>query len=64
MLVQPIHTTRNKHEKLEGKGEASFDNPFMMQSHAERRKLWEPFRIYQLTSTANSLNYGRIGYAS
>ena len=38
MLVQPIHTTRNKHEKLEGKGEASFDNPFMMQSHAESMK--------------------------
>ena len=29
---------RNKHEKLEGKGEASFDTPFMIQSYAESRK--------------------------
>ena len=29
---------RNKHEKLEGNGEASFDNPFMIQSHAESMK--------------------------
>jgi hypothetical protein len=33
------HTTvRNKHEKLEGKGEASFDTPFMIQSHTESMK--------------------------
>ncbi len=43
---------RSKHEKLEGKGEASFDTPFMIQNHTERKSL-EPFRIYQLTSTAN-----------
>ena len=29
------YTVRNKHEKLEGKGEASFDTPFKIQSHAE-----------------------------
>ena len=36
-----LHTTltvRNKHEKLEGKGEASFDTPFMIQSHVESIK--------------------------
>jgi hypothetical protein len=48
-----LHTTyivRNKHEKLEGKGEASFDTPFMIQSHLKVwRKSWEPFRFYQLT---------------
>ena len=36
------HTTstiRNKQEKLEGKGEASFDTPFMiLQNHAENMK--------------------------
>ena len=31
-------TVRNKHEKLEGKEEASFDTPFMIQNHAENRK--------------------------
>ena len=29
---------RNKHEKFEGKGEASFDIPFIIQSHAESMK--------------------------
>jgi hypothetical protein len=28
-------TVRNKHEKFEGKCEASFDIPFMVQSHVE-----------------------------
>ena len=31
-------TVRNKHEKLEGKDEASFDTPYMMKSHAESMK--------------------------
>ena len=37
----PIHTTktiRNKHEKLDGKGEGIFVTPFMIQSHAESLK--------------------------
>ena len=33
-----LRTVRNKHEKLERKGEASFDTPFMIQSHAESMK--------------------------
>ena len=32
------YTIRNKDEKMEGKGEASFDTPFMIQSHAESMK--------------------------
>ena len=38
---QIIHTTdtvRNKHEKLEGKGESYFDTHFMIQSHVESMK--------------------------
>ena len=35
---QTTWTVRNKHEKLECKGEASFDTPFMIQSHAESIK--------------------------
>ena len=31
-------TAINKHERLERKGEASFDTPFMIQSHAESMK--------------------------
>ena len=31
-------TVRNKHEKLEGKGEASFHTPFMKQSDTESTK--------------------------
>ena len=41
VCIQDQHTTqtiRNKYEKLEGKGEASFDTPFMTQSHAESVK--------------------------
>ena len=39
-LIRTLNNTppipaRNKHEKLEGKGEARFDIPFMIQSHAE-----------------------------
>ena len=40
-LFKPVHTTstvRNKHEKLEGKDEVSFDTPFIMQGHAESMK--------------------------
>ena len=49
------YTVRNKHEKLEGKGEVSFDTPFMKKSHAEsRKKIVGALRIYQLTSTAQS----------
>ena len=33
-----ILTVRNKHEKLEGNGEAGFDTPFMIQSHTESMK--------------------------
>ena len=32
------YTARNKLEKLEGKGEASFDTPFMIQSYAKSMK--------------------------
>ena len=43
LLVYKVGNThhlvfRNKHEKLERKGEASFDTPFMMQSRAESMK--------------------------
>ena len=38
-------TVGNKPEKFEGKGEASFDTSFMIQSHAERKSL-EPFPIF------------------
>ena len=34
----PRPTVRNKQEKLEGKGEASFDTPFMIQNYAENIK--------------------------
>ena len=41
----------NKHEKLERTGETSFDTSFVTQGHAESiKKIWVPFRIYQLTS--------------
>jgi hypothetical protein len=55
----------SKRLKLKGKGEASFDTPFMIQSHAESMKeiVGALFRIHQLTSTAISLNYGWIGCA-
>ena len=48
----PGHTTyivRNKWEKLEQKGKAIFDMPFMTRSHVESMKkiLW----AYQLNST-------------
>ena len=29
-LLDTTYTVRNKHEKLEGKDEASFDTPYMM----------------------------------
>ena len=49
------------HEKLEGKGEASFDIPLMIQSHAESmKKIVGPFRIYQLTSTANPAQFTQL----
>ena len=57
VVVYWPHTTqtvRNKHEKLARKGEASFDTPILVQSHAESIKKVQP----------NSLNYGRIGCAS
>ena len=61
---QCAHTTqtaRNKHAKWEGKGEASFDTPFRIQSHAESmKKIVEPFRIYQLTSTANPAQFTQL----
>ena len=31
-LLHTTYTVRNKHEKLEGKDEASFDTPFMIPS--------------------------------
>ena len=34
----PTYTVRNNYEKLEGKGEASIDIRFMIQSHAESMK--------------------------
>ena len=33
-----IQTIRNKHEKLEGKGEARFETPYMIESHSESMK--------------------------
>ena len=42
MRVYTAHTpprrVRNKHEKLEGKGNASFEIPFMIQNHTESMK--------------------------
>ena len=38
-LLDTTYTVRNKHEKLEGKDEASFDTPFMIQGHAESMKI-------------------------
>ena len=38
LLWHTTQTVRNKHEKLESKGEPSFDSPFMIQSHAESMK--------------------------
>ena len=50
---------RNKLEKMEGQGETIFDTPFMIQSHAESmKKDWEVFRICQLNSTANPVQFG------
>ena len=37
-LLHTTYTVRNKWEKLEHKGEAIFDIPFMIQSHAESMK--------------------------
>ena len=37
-LLDTTYTVRNKHEKLEGKDEASFDTPFMIPIHAESMK--------------------------
>ena len=38
VMRHTTQTSRNKHEKLKGKGEARFDIPFMIQSHAESMK--------------------------
>ena len=38
-VFDTTYTVRNKHEKLEGKDKASFDTPFMIQSHAESMKV-------------------------
>ena len=55
------HTTftiRNKQENLEGKDEANFDTLFILQSHAESiKKLWEPFGICLIKSTANPAQF-------
>ena len=41
-------------EKMEHICKVIFDSAFTIQSHAESmKKSWEPFRIYQPTSTAN-----------
>ena len=37
-MMHTTQTVRNKHEKLKRKGEASFDMPFMIQSHGESMK--------------------------
>ena len=55
---QITYTFRSKHEKLEGKDEASFDTPFMIQSHAgSMKKIMGALMIYQLTSTANPAQF-------
>ena len=38
LCTSPTQTVRNKHGKLEGKGEASFDTTFMIKSHAKSMK--------------------------
>ena len=55
-LSSPHHLDHQKKmKKMEHIGKDIFDIPFMIESHAENnKKSWEPFRIYQLTSTAIS----------
>ena len=49
----------NKDEKLEGKGEASFDTPFLIQSHAESMKIIVE-ALNLLTSTANPAQFTQL----
>ena len=51
-----IETVRSKQEKLQAKGEALFDTPFMIQSNAESMKKIA-FGICLLSSTANLIRF-------
>ena len=60
------HTTltiRNKWEKLKHIGEAIFDIPSYEAMLKVWRKSWEPFRIYQQTSTANPAQFYIVSYS-
>ena len=51
---------KNKQGKFEGNGETKFNTLFMMQSHAENiKKIWEPFKIFQLTSKAKPAQFNK-----
>ena len=49
-----------KHKKLEGRGEASFDIPFMIQSHAESLKKIVAALLGLPASTANPAQFTQL----